>query len=230
MKQILAWMAKGLLAILPITITLYALYWLVTTAEGLLAPLIRWVFGEGFYVPGSGLVLVAGLLVGTGILIDAYVGRWLLRVVETIVDRLPLVKTIYGAVEDLLRFVIPSQSKEQARKVVAWEARENAWMVGFVTGAPFVHLDVMGAAPDPVQGRAQVRAEGRAPGREQPGGAGTQPGNGDAEGNGWVSVYFPMSYQVGGYTLMLREADLQVLDMTVEEAMRSVLTAGVARR
>lgn len=212
MKQILAWMAKGLLAILPITITVYALYWLVTTAEGLLAPLIRMVFGEGFYVPGSGLVLVTGLLVGTGILIDAYVGRWLLRLLESIVDRLPLVKTIYGAVEDLLRFVIPSQSKEQARKVVAWEARDNAWLVGFVTGAPFVHLDAMGTGT----GAGGTTAA-----------AGDEPGS---EGGGWVSVYFPMSYQVGGYTLMLREADLQVLDMTVEEAMRSVLTAGVARR
>lgn len=230
MKQILAWMAKGLLAILPITITLYALYWLVTTAEGLLAPLIRWAFGEGFYVPGSGLVLVAGLLVGAGILIDAYVGRWLLRFVETIVDRLPLVKTIYGAVEDLLRFVIPSQSKEQARKVVAWEASENAWLVGFVTGAPFVHLDAMGADPGSLQDGARDRAQARKQDRAQPKGGREPAGNGDEGGNGWVSVYFPMSYQVGGYTLMLREADLQVLDMTVEEAMRSVLTAGVARR
>ena len=194
MKQILAWMAKGLLAILPITITVYALYWLVTTAEGLLAPLIRMVFGNGFYVPGSGLVLAAGLLIVMGILIDAYIGRWLLRLLESIVDRLPLVKTIYGAVEDLLRFVIPSQSKEQAHKVVAWQARGDAWLVGFVTGQPFVRLDAMG------------------------------------EDESWVSVYFPMSYQVGGYTLMLRETDLEVLDMKVEDAMRSVLTAGVARR
>ena len=37
-------------------------------------------------------------------------------------------------------------------------------------------------------------------------------------------------YQVGGYTLMLRERDLTVLDMKVEDAMRSVLTAGVAGR
>lgn len=194
MKQIASWMAKGLLAVLPIVVTLYALYWLVTTAEGVLAPLIKAIFGADHYVPGSGLVVVAAALVGAGILIDAYVGRWIIALVEAIVDRVPLVKTIYGAVQDLLRFVIPSQSQSQARRVVAWQASPDAWLVGFVTGEPIARFDALGDAED------------------------------------WVAVYFPMSYQVGGYTVTLRERDLHTLDMKVEDAMRSVLTAGVARR
>ncbi|HSG88178.1 MAG TPA: DUF502 domain-containing protein [Pseudomonadales bacterium] len=194
MKQILSWMAKGLLAVLPIIVTLYLLWWLVTTAEGVLAPVIKALFGAEAYVPGSGLVLVAAALVGTGILIDAYVGRWVLTLMEAIVDRVPLVKTIYGAVQDLLRFVIPSQSEQQARRVVAWQASKDAWLVGFVTGEPIARFDALGDSED------------------------------------WVAVYFPMSYQVGGYTLTLRERDLEALDMKVEDAMRSVLTAGVARR
>jgi uncharacterized membrane protein len=194
MKQIASWMAKGLLALLPIVVTLYAFWWLVTTAEGVVAPLIKALFGEAAYVPGSGLVLVAGALIGMGILIDAYVGRWALTLVEAIVDRLPLVKTIYGAVQDLLHFVVPSQSEQQARRVVAWQAAEDAWLVGFVTGEPIARFDALG------------------------------------DGEDWVAVYFPMSYQVGGYTLTLRERDLEALDMKVEDAMRSVLTAGVARR
>ncbi|MDZ7827140.1 MAG: DUF502 domain-containing protein [Gammaproteobacteria bacterium] len=194
MKQIIAWMAKGLLAVLPIVITLWVLFWLISTAEGLLAPAIRALFGAENYVPGSGLVVVAGALVGAGILIDAYVGRWIIGMVESVVDRLPLVKSIYGGVRDLVRFVMPASGGEQARKVVAWQARDDAWLVGFVTGEPWVRFDAMGEADD------------------------------------FVTVYFPMSYQVGGYTLMLRERDLTVLDMKVEDAMRSVLTAGVAAR
>ena len=194
MRQIIAWMAKGLLALLPIVITLWVLFWLISTAEGLLAPAIRALFGAENYVPGSGLVVVAGALVGVGILIDAYVGRWVIGMVESVVDRLPLVKSIYGGVRDLVRFVMPESGGEQARKVVAWQVRDDVWLVGFVTGEPWVRLDAMGEADD------------------------------------FVTVYFPMSYQVGGYTLMLRERDLTVLDMKVEDAMRSVLTAGVAGR
>lgn len=195
MKQIVAWMGKGLLGLVPILVTFYALYWLVTTAEGLLAPAIRAVFGAEDYIPGSGLVVAAGLMIGAGILIDAYVGRWILRAVEAVIDRVPLVKSVHGAVRDLMRFVLPGEEAEkQARKVVAWQPREGAWMVGFVTGEPIVRLDAM--AEDP---------------------------------SDFVSVYFPMSYQIGGYTLLLRESDLTELDMSVEEGMRSVVTAGVVR-
>jgi uncharacterized membrane protein len=195
MKQIAVWMGKGLLALVPILVTVYLLFWLVTTAEGMLAPAIRWIFGTEDYIPGSGLVVVAGLLIGAGILIDAYVGRWLLRAMEAVIDRLPLVKSVYGAVRDVMRFVVPEgeDTTRQAKKVVAWEPKPGAWMVGFVTGETI--LDA-----------AAVDAEGR-----------------------HVSVYFPMSYQIGGYTLMLAEDDLVELDLTVEEAMRSVVTAGVVR-
>ena len=41
-----------------------------------------------------------------------------------------------------------------------------------------------------------------------------------------VAVYFPMSYQIGGYTLYLPKDELQETDLSVEEAMRLVLIGG----
>jgi uncharacterized membrane protein len=41
-------------------------------------------------------------------------------------------------------------------------------------------------------------------------------------------VYFPMSYQVGGYTALLPRARVQPLDIPVEAAMRLVLTGGIS--
>ena len=191
MNRILSWLGKGLLAVVPITLTLAALVWLVTTAEGVLAPWIRWAFGADDYVPGSGLVLVALLLVGAGVLVEAVIGTWMLDLLERFVDRVPLVKTFYGAVRDLLHFVVPGKQEDDARRVVAWQARDHAWLVGFVTGAPLFEPPGMDA------------------------------------GDVAVSVYFPLSYQIGGFTLVLRESDLVAVNMSVEEAMRSVLTAGV---
>ena len=43
-----------------------------------------------------------------------------------------------------------------------------------------------------------------------------------------VAVYLPMSYQIGGYTLFLPRALVQPLDMSVEEALRFTLTAGMS--
>lgn len=42
-----------------------------------------------------------------------------------------------------------------------------------------------------------------------------------------VAVYFPMSYQIGGYTVLMPRSALEPLDLTMEEGMRFVLTAGV---
>lgn len=43
-----------------------------------------------------------------------------------------------------------------------------------------------------------------------------------------VLVYLPMSYNIGGYTMMLPRHRLRPIDMNMEQAMRFVLTAGVA--
>jgi len=186
-NRLLSWFAKGLLAVVPITLTLAALAWLVIGAEGLLAPLIRWLVGPEHYVPGLGLFLVALGLLGAGMLVERVVGTWVLDLLERWVDRVPLVKSFYGAVRDVLHFVVPGRQEEETRRVVAWALRDDAWLIGFVTGDAIV---------DPV---------------------------GDAERR--VSVYFPLSYQIGGYTLVLRERDLVDVDVPVEDAMRGVLTA-----
>lgn len=190
MKQLMTWLGKGMLAVVPALVTLYALIWLFSTLEGLLGGPLQAGLGD-LYVPGTGLLLAVGLLIGIGVLIDLYVGRWVVDTMEAMIDRVPVVKSIYGAVRDLLQFAIPGQD-EEARRVVAWECKPGVWMVGFVTGPAFVAV-------------------------------------GD-DGLDRVSVYFPMSYQIGGYTLLLPESELKTLDMTVEEGMKGVLTAGVMGR
>lgn len=187
MNRLLSWFAKGLIAVVPITLTVAALVWLVMGAEGLLAPVIRWLVGSENYVPGSGLLLVALGMLGIGMVVERVIGVWILDFLDRWVDRVPLVKSFYGAVRDVLHFVVPGQQEEETRRVVAWALREDAWMIGFVTGDPIA---------DPV-----------------------------ADGEERVSVYFPLSYQIGGYTLILRERDLVHVDIPVEDAMRGVLTA-----
>ena len=51
-------------------------------------------------------------------------------------------------------------------------------------------------------------------------------------GRDWVTVYFPMSYAFGGYTIYLPRERMQPLDISVEDAMRLAITAGLtaARR
>jgi uncharacterized membrane protein len=46
-------------------------------------------------------------------------------------------------------------------------------------------------------------------------------------GRDWVTVYFPMSYAFGGYTIYLPRDRIAPLDISVEDAMRLAITAGL---
>jgi len=54
-------------------------------------------------------------------------------------------------------------------------------------------------------------------------------GLGGSEGDEAVAVYLPMSYQIGGYTVLLPRRYLTPVDMGMEEAMRFLITAGLSR-
>ena len=45
---------------------------------------------------------------------------------------------------------------------------------------------------------------------------------------GYISVYLPMSYQIGGYTIYVKPDDIEYLDINIDEAMRTVLTANIS--
>ena len=49
-------------------------------------------------------------------------------------------------------------------------------------------------------------------------------------GEDLVAVYLPMSYQIGGYTIYISRSKVTETDLTVEQAMRIVLTGGVRGR
>jgi uncharacterized membrane protein len=49
----------------------------------------------------------------------------------------------------------------------------------------------------------------------------------DHGGQDWVTVYFPMSYAFGGYTVYVPRSQVQALDISVEDAMRLAITAGL---
>lgn len=180
---------KGLLAILPIGLTIYLVYWLGVTTEGLLSGPLKLLLPAQFYRPGMGLVAGFLLLLVVGLLVNAYVVRRSLQFGEQLLLRVPVVKTVYSALRDLTSLVGPASRKRELERVVMVRFGPGR-VIGFVT-----------------QENASVR--------------------GAAGGDGLVAVYLPMSYQIGGYTVYLPRDQIEATDLTVEEAMRIVLTGGL---
>lgn len=184
-------MLRGLVVVLPIGLTVWLLWWLGSSAESLLRQPILLLLPEEAYLPGMGIVAGLALLLVAGTLMNALIARRLLAAWEAFLDRIPVVKTIYGAFRDFTK-LLPASGKRRDLKRVVIASFGEARLIGFVTRDDASELGI-------------VREE-----------------------DDMVAVYFPMSYQVGGYTAFLPRARVEPLDLPVESAMRLVLTGGLS--
>ena len=178
----------GLIALLPVVLTIYLLYWLAVSSEQIMGNAMRHVLPQDIYFPGLGMVAGILFIFLIGLLMNAYLVRKAFGFGEQLLYRLPLIRSIYGAFRDFFNFFSPK--KKQLGQVVAVQVN-GMELVGFITQS------------DPERMPPSFR-------------------DGDR-----VMVYLPMSYMVGGYTLLVPRSELRELQMDRDEAMRFVLTAGI---
>jgi len=196
MKRISKTFLTGLVTVLPILITLYFILWLSTTAESALGRLIRLVLPDQLYHPGMGVAAGLAVVFVVGILMNALVVRRLFGWGETLLYRVPVIKSVYGSIRDFLYFFSPSKEKdEDFRQVVMVTLGDTGLeIMGFITRSDF---------------------------RDLPAGIGTQDS---------VAVYLPLSYQIGGHTVILPRTAVRAVNMSIKEAMRFALTAGITMK
>ena len=182
---------SGLAVVLPIVITIAVVLWVVNTAESMLGAVVRAVLPEGTYPRGLGLLAAIALIFATGVLMEAVYFRRLMGWFDEALNRIPLVKTVYSAVRDLMSLFSKAGTRKFSKVVLVRFPGIDAQLIGFVTIEDFTGLPV-------------------------------------APGAGTVAVYLPMSYTIGGYTVFLPRECLTPLDMSLEDAMRFVVTAGMS--
>jgi len=120
---------KGLLTILPFVITIYLLTWLTNTTETLLSPLIP----QAYYFPGLGIGLALLVLASIGIIVNLYVVSWLIDKANTLFDRVPLIKTVFGATKDAVD-LFQIKKDQNTKKAVSVQISEGVNLIGFITG------------------------------------------------------------------------------------------------
>ena len=143
MKRIYSVFLQGLVALVPIVLTLYAVYWLVGGLEAILRPLVP----EEYYVPGAGLVLGIGLIFVIGLLVDVILFDRLFAFGEALLNRVPIVKSIYGALSDLFGFFTNTGSDNLAG-VVTVTVAPGINLIGFITNTQPDDLTPPGAHSD----------------------------------------------------------------------------------
>jgi len=132
MRKIWNTILKGLVAILPLGLTVYVVYWLAVAGERLFSSAIKAVVPDNFYWPGLGLLTGIVVLYFVGLAVNAYVVNRLLRVSDKLFTRIPVVKTIYLAIRDFMRF-FPSSGKGSDLQRVVLVPFGPGKILGFVT-------------------------------------------------------------------------------------------------
>ncbi len=132
MKTLANTFLKGVLFTLPIVVTFGLLFWLFATAENLLKIPLQWLLPEGSYIPGLGVACAGLLIFCVGLLVQAYVVKYLFKIIDNLLEHIPLVKTLYSSAKDLMGFFAGGENK-QLERVVRFELTEGVSVMGFVT-------------------------------------------------------------------------------------------------
>ncbi|WP_416306961.1 DUF502 domain-containing protein [Neptunicella sp. SCSIO 80796] len=129
MNKLLTLILKGLVAVLPLGLTIYFIYWFVSSLEAVLQPVIP----EQYYFSGMGLLagLVSLLLIG--LVINLYGIRWLIGLGNKVLIKIPLVKSIYGAIQDIITVFNLSRDSDM-QSVVSVDVGNEMRVIGFITG------------------------------------------------------------------------------------------------
>jgi len=128
----------GIVITAPIIITAYIAWQFVGWVDGIVTPLLPVDYRPETYlrfpIPGLGLVIVAVLLTVVGFLTANILGRTLVQFGESVLNRMPVVRSIYFALKQIFETVF-SQSSQSFKDVVLIEyPRQGIWTLAFVTG------------------------------------------------------------------------------------------------
>lgn len=194
MSALRKWLLTGLLVIVPGVITAWVLNWIVSTLDQTLQILpISWQPDRllGFHIPGFGVLLTLAILLVVGALASNFAGRKLVEWGDSLVSRIPVVRSIYSSVKQVSDTLFSESGNAFRTAVLVQWPREGVWTVAFVTGTPNGEV------------AAYLRDE-------------------------FVSVYVPTTPNpTGGYFVILRKSDCIELDMTVDAALKYIVSMGV---
>lgn len=129
----------GLLAFAPIGITFWAIAWIITRLDNLLLPrVISWVM-PGLEQPPDlppfvGAIFTFLVILLAGVIVRHFFGHELVRVWERLLSRVPVARTIYGGVKQLLDAVLQTGETNFNRVVLIEYPRKGLWALAFTTG------------------------------------------------------------------------------------------------
>lgn len=195
-KALKKYLITGVLVWLPIAVTIWAMTYIISAADRLISllpeswqPQHFW----GFSIPGLGIVAATVVLFVTGVFAANVLGRRILGAWDSLLGRIPVVKSIYSSVKKVSESLLSDSSRSFKTPVLVPFPQPGIWTIAFVSG----HI------PDKLKGSLP-------------------------QDDDYISVYVPTTPNpTGGYYIMVKKSDVRELDMSVDQALKYVISLGM---
>ena len=195
-KALKKYLITGVLVWLPIAVTIWAMTYIISTADRLISllpeswqPQHFW----GFNIPGLGIVAATVVLFVTGVFAANVLGRRILGAWDSLLGRIPVVKSIYSSVKKVSESLLSDSSRSFKTPVLVPFPHPGIWTIAFVSGY----------IPDKLKGSLP-------------------------QDDDYISVYVPTTPNpTGGYYIMVKKSDVRELEMSVDQALKYVISLGM---
>lgn len=185
----------GIVVTAPIAITIYLTYVFFTFIDDKVSRILpdalyRVIYGSES-IPGLGILVALVFFVIVGWFATNFLGRFFIRLSESIVDRMPVIRNLYSAIKQIFETVMASKSQAFREVVMLEYPRKGVYSIGFVTGT--------------TEGEVQRATKAET-----------------------INVFVPTTPNpTSGYLLFVPKKELIYLDMSVEEGVKLVVSAGI---
>ncbi len=123
--------ATGLMIVVPIAVTLWAVLWLFRFVDGMLGSMIRPLLP--FPIPGLGVILLLLILLGVGFFARSRAGARMILWLDMRLSRIPLASWVYGTATQITHSAVDGKKSTFERCVLVQYPKQHSWVIGFVT-------------------------------------------------------------------------------------------------
>jgi uncharacterized membrane protein len=123
MNIITKYFFNGLLFLIPIVVTIYVLYFIISQVDQIFQ----------FRIPGLGFLITIAAITIIGFLVSTFLARGAARLIDKLFSRMPIVKMIYSAIKDLVNAFVGEKKRFNRPVLVNILSESTVWTVGFIT-------------------------------------------------------------------------------------------------
>ncbi|MDY0123165.1 DUF502 domain-containing protein [Sulfurimonas sp.] len=134
---------NGLSLILPTALVLYLLIWILKMTEHFFGDMILLVLPKEYYITGLGFVAGIAIVFFVGLLLKLWIVQKIRDFFEALIDKTPLINTLYGAVKDFFNFFSNLKNKENNIVVLVDTHWMDSKIMGFITSEDLKRFDFL---------------------------------------------------------------------------------------